>query len=514
MGMIMLKYCLAQRSKMKAAEVTLVSGLVTSVSALCWSSFGTSIGAALVLVAFLISAVRGELLKPKNTLIFWGLVGGFVWGILGLIWTQNLPEGLATLQVKLPLLIFPLALFTVNWESGKWGKVILKFFILSSFMAALAGIIWGYYHAFNGGEIHPKIWSPFISHIRMGVILAVGWGILLLNKKSLYAIIYGAVALLSIWHTASVTGILMLAITCVYFFISIVKTKYRRRSILLSCITSLVGLFAFVFYITPTTPYSLTTLPSHTPWGSPYEHNLEKHLEENGYKVWNFIAIDEMRHEWNLRSEVPFDSLDGNGHTISTTAIRYLTSMNLPKNGLNIKNLSEKAMRNIEAGHTSIRMETLSGLSLRLDVLRFEVGNYLDGGNPSGNSVTQRFEFMKTGVFIVKSKGLSTLLFGVGTGDLPDSYEKAYLESNSLLDKAYWKRTHNQYLAWWVGLGLIGLVFWLITLYASLLLTTDVSRLSWLLLVICCLAEDTLETQAGVTFAVLILTVFIPNQRK
>jgi hypothetical protein len=46
------------------------------------------------------------------------------------------------------------------------------------------------------------------------------------------------------------------------------------------------------------------------------------------------------------------------------------------------------------------------------------------------------------------------------------------------------------------------------------LLTTDVSRLSWLLLVICCLAEDTLETQAGVTFAVLILTVFIPNQRK
>ena len=499
---------------MKAAETTLVSGLVISVSALCWSPFGTSVGAVLVLAAFLIAAVRGELQKPKNTLLFWGLVGGFVWGITGLIWTENLPEGLASLQIKLPLLIFPLALFTMKWDSDRWGKVILKFFILSSFMAALAGIIWGYYHAFNGGEVHPKIWSPFISHIRMGLILAVGWGILLLKKEYRYAIIYGAVAFLSIWHTASVTGVLMLAITCVYFFISIVKTKYSRRSILLACITSFVGVLVYIFFSMPTTSKCLDVLPSHTPWGSIYEHNYDKHLTENGYKVWNFLAIDEMRPEWNLRSEVPFDSLDRNGHTISTTAIRYLTSMNLSKNGLNVKNLSETAIRNIEDGHTSIRMETHNGLSLRLDVLRFEVGNYLDGGNPSGNSVTQRFEFMKTGVFILKSKGLSTLLFGVGTGDLPDAYEKAYLESNSRLDKTYWKRTHNQYLTWWVGLGLIGLVFWLITLCASFLLTNDVSRLSWLILVICCLAEDTLETQAGVTFAVLILTVFIPNQRK
>jgi len=499
---------------MKLAEITLVSGLVISVSALCWSAFGTSVGAGLLLLAFLISAVRGELHKPSNKLLFWGLVGGFIWGVAGLIWTQNIPEGLATLQIKLPLLIFPLALFTVEWDSGKWGKVILKFFIVSSFMAALAGIIWGNYHAFNGDELHPRIWSPFISHIRMGMILSVGWGLLLMNKEYRYSIIYGAAALLSIWHTASVTGILMFAITSVYFLISIVKTEYRRRSVLLACITSLVGLFAIAFYLTPITPYSLTTLHTHTPWGNFYEHNLEKNLEENGYKVWNFLAIDEMRPEWNLRSEVPFDSLDANGHAIATTAIRYLTSKNLPKNGFNIKNLSEKAIRNIEAGHTSIRMESHGGLSLRLDDIRFEIGNYLDGGNPSGSSVTQRFEFMKTGIYIVKSKGISTMLFGVGTGDLPDSYEVAYLESNSRLDRAYRKRTHNQYLAWCVGLGLVGLVFWLLSLYSSLLLSTNISRLSWLILAISCLSEDTLETQAGVTFAVLILAVFIPNQRK
>ena len=508
-----LKYYLAQRSEMKPAELTLVTGLVISVSALCWSAFGTSVGAALVLSAFLISFVQGELHKPVNTLLFWGLVGGFMWGIIGLIWTENLPEGLAMLQIKLPLLIFPLALLTMKWDSNKWGKVILKFFIISSFMAAFAGLLWGYYHAFNGGELHPKIWSPFISHIRMGMILSVGWGLLLLNKKYRYSIIYGIFAFLSIWHTASVTGVLMLAITCVFFFISIFHTEYKRRSIIIACITSFVGLVAFVFYLTPSTTCSSKTLPSHTPWGNIYEHNPDKHLEENGYKVWNFLAVNEMRPEWNLRSKMPFDSLDRNGHTLSTTAIRYLTSKNLPKNGLTIRNLSEKSVRNIEAGHTTIRMETQSGLSLRMDVLKFEIGNYLDGGNPSGNSVTQRFEFMNTGVYILKSKGLSTMFFGVGTGDLPDAYKEAYLASNSILEKDYWKSGHNQYLAWWVGLGLVGLVLWLITLYAGFALSGSVSRLSWLILVISCLAEDTLETQAGVTFAVLILTVFIPNQK-
>jgi hypothetical protein len=105
------------------------------------------------------------------------------------------------------------------------------------------------------------------------------------------------------------------------------------------------------------------------------------------------------------------------------------------------------------------------------------------------------------------------MFFGVGTGDLPDAYKEAYLASNSILEKDYWKSGHNQYLAWWVGLGLVGLVLWLITLYAGFALSGSVSRLSWLILVISCLAEDTLETQAGVTFAVLILTVFIPNQK-
>ena len=162
----------------------------------------------------------------------------------------------------------------------------------------------------------------------------------------------------------------------------------------------------------------------------------------------------------------------------------------------------------VERGHTSIRIHSHSGLNLRIDALKFELGSFLDGGNPNGNSVTMRFEAFKTGVHILKNNGISGVLFGVGTGDLPDEFARAYIDSNSKLEEKFWKRTHNQYLAWWIGLGIIGFLLWIMSLYASWPFVSNFSRLAWWIIALSCLAEDTLETQAGVTFAALVLTVF------
>jgi hypothetical protein len=421
---------------------------------------------------------------------------------VGLLWTNNIIVGLAILKVMLPLLIFPLGLLSVSWDSSKWGPLAVKVFLLASFLAAIAGLVWGYYYSVSGGETHPRIWSPFISHIRMGLLLSVGWGILLLNRKYAYSLVYGIVALLSIWNTASVTGIAMLCFTALFCCISLVKSDLKTKTILISSLIAFTGLFALTYTIFPT-PFS-GELPTHTPWGNKYVHHPEKHLEENGNKVWNFLAIDEMSQEWNIKSKVPFDSLDANGYLIQTTLIRYLTSLDLPKNGENVKVLSKSDINNVEMGHTSIKNS--SGLMLRIDVLKFELGNFLDGGNPGGNSVTQRWEYMTTGFFILKSGGLSVLLFGVGTGDLPDSFESAFVETSSRLDKVFRQEAHNQYLSWWVRSGLIGLVLWLIVLYSSWPKISSIARLSWLIMVLSCFTEDTLETQAGVTFAALVLT--------
>ena len=476
----------------------LVSGLFITLASLPFSQFGTSAGAVLIALSFVIAAVKRDLHKPKST-IFTALTALFIWTVLGLFWTENFSEGLATINIKLPLFIFPLALFTVNWDSNRWKRPLATTFLTSTFMAALYGLANGYLISDN---IEIRTWSPFISHIRMGLMLSLGLGILLLEKKYLLSLIYGGVAILSIWHTQSVTGLLMLGFVTFYAVATRLFPRFRTLAIGIASF----GLICFILsslYLYSTTVYS-EHLDQTTPWGNSYVHHPSKHLKENGYKVWNHLCEEEVQIEWNKRSECKYYSTDKNGFTVRDRVVRYMTSLGVPKNGEEVQKLSDQDIKNIENGHTSIRMSTHTGMSLRLDALKFELGNYFDGGDPSGNSVTMRIEAFKTGLHIVSSN----LFLGVGTGDLPDEFGKAYVETGSKLKPKFWKRTHNQYLAWWIALGVVGFVVWIFVLASSFSFTSDIGRMAWWVLSISCLAEDTLETQAGVTFAALILTLF------
>lgn len=436
------------------------------------------------------------------------MVGLFAWHIVGLLWTDNIPEGLATLQIKLPLFIVPMSLLTVKWNSKLWIERILQVFVISIFFAASAGLFIGFYKTQSGVSLQPSQWSPFISHIRMGILLALGWGGILVYKSDKYhflILIYAIVAGVYVWQTQSVTGAGMLFITTVLSL----QNKWRFSVVTVSIVSG----FWLMWTIIPGPP--LTSLPSHTTWGAPYTHHMDRVLEENGNKVWSYLAWDEMRPEWNSRSEIDFDSKDLKGQDIQYTLMRYLTSMGEPKDGLAVKNLRLKDVLAIESGNTSINQEISSGLSLRLDELRFEVGNFMDGGNPSGNSVTQRWEYFKVGLYIAKEN----LLLGVGTGDLPDAFHRAYAELDTRLFPQFRHRTHNQFLAWLIAGGIIGLLLFVLTFIFSWqrdlsTKTNKTGRIAWWVVVISCLAEDTFETQAGITFAVIAIVLFSLYDRR
>ena len=479
----------------------LVSGLFITLACLPFSQFGTSLGAVLVALSFITAVIKRKALISKHPL-FAALIALFAWTVLGLVWTANIEEGLETINIKLPLLIFPLALFTVKWDSKRWLKTLAVTYIIATFSSAIVGLINGY---FISNIPNIKAWSPFISHIRMGLMLALGLGILLLNKRLLAASIYGAIALLSIWNTQSVTGLLMIGF--VIFFAGLTRFYPRRRTLVIGITSmSIICLILTSFYLFKNQTYS-EHLELTTPWGNEYVHNPNKHLKENGFKVWNHLCEEEVQVEWNKRSQFKYYSKDKNGFTVRDRVIRYMSSLGVHKNGEEVRRLNVQDIKNIESGHTSIRMSTHSGMNLRLDALKFELGNYLDNGDPNGNSVTMRLEAFRTGLYIVKSN----FFLGVGTGDLPDAFHQAYVETGSKLKPKFWKRTHNQYLAWWIALGIIGTSIWLVVLATSFQFNSEIARMAWWILAISCLAEDTLETQAGVTFAALILTLFVSS---
>ena len=101
-------------------EKILVSGLLITLASLPWSPFGTSFGVGVIALAWIVSAFHRSLIAPTNKLLTGAMVGLFVWHIIGLLWTENLSEGLMELQIKLPILIVTVALMTIRWNPKIW----------------------------------------------------------------------------------------------------------------------------------------------------------------------------------------------------------------------------------------------------------------------------------------------------------------------------------------------------------------------------------------------------------
>ena len=124
----------------------------------------------------------------------------------------------------------------------------------------------------------------------------------------------------------------------------------------------------------------------------------------------------------------------------------------------------------------------------------------MKGGNPSGHSVVQRLEFWKAALQIIKENPL----LGVGTGDVKNAFEDQYTKMNSPLAKEWRLRSPNQFLAITVAFGFIGLILFLITLIFPLIADKNFNTYLYLMFFVIgflsMISEDTLETQAGVTF--------------
>jgi len=107
----------------------------------------------------------------------------------------------------------------------------------------------------------------------------------------------------------------------------------------------------------------------------------------------------------------------------------------------------------------------------------------------------------------------NNLLIGVGTGDIAKSFDEQYEKSNSLLKKENRLRSHNQYLSIAVTFGVIGLLWFLFTLFYpayKMKMYSDILYLSFFFIaVFSFFTEDTLETQAGVTFYAFLNSLFL-----
>ena len=457
--------------------------------------------------------------KNKPALIICSL---FLLHLLVLIYTTDFEYAMKDIRIKMPLFILPIILSTSKPLSKKAIDAILQFFVAAIILGTIIStlILTGFIHR---ELVDIRSVSVFISHIRFALLICIAMFIsgyfFYKQLKPIYKIIWVVIPLWLISFlviTESITGLVAFcfAILIITLF-SIIASPKRRVKYSGFAIVTLIGITIFYFAnqinkgIPEPEKLDFSKLELTTSRGNAYQHVLTGQLTENGHYIWVYFCNQELEESWNQRSNLKFLENDLKGNPLNYTLVRFLASKGLRKDADAVESLSDDEVKAIERGVVNVNYQNISSLKRRLHEIAWELDMYKITGDPSGHSLTQRFEFWKTAIGIIKDN----VVFGVGAGDIKTAFEQQYDKMNSPLAKESRLRSHNQYLSITVAFGVVGLIWFLITLIYPMVLmgkTFDYLYISFLLIaIISFLTEDTLESQAGVTFYAFFNSFFL-----
>lgn len=493
-------------------ELLFFISLMILVASLPVSRFGLSVGQFSILTIWIIDGRFKEKLRSlwanKPALV---LISFYMMHVLGLIYTVDYDWALKDLRVKLPLLFLPVVFATFKPLSKERTNILLLVFISSVLVASLISLwIYLFKDVSNFREL-----SPFISHIRLSlnVCLAIFFGanfafFVYARKTALSIFITLAIAwfFLFLIMIESITGIVII-IAGFYSMIIVSVFRFKHRVLKLLSIAAVIALPIFlVTYLSTTVnqflkPHknNLANLEEFTPYGQPYMHDTVHQPVENGSYVGLYVCDSELRSSWNQVSDLDYDGLDELGQPLKNTLVRYLNSKDLRKDSDGLKKLSNDDIRNIEKGIANVYYTNPFSLNSRIYKLLWEYQVSRLHGNPGGHSITQRLEFWRVSIAIIKDH----FILGVGTGDIKEAYAVQYDRMNSQLEMRFRHRAHNQFLAISVSFGIAGLLWFLISLVYPGVKTGKLFKyryfVFWITLILSMLVEDTLETQMGAT---------------
>ncbi len=244
--------------------------------------------------------------------------------------------------------------------------------------------------------------------------------------------------------------------------------------------------------------------------GNPYSFDFSSREKENGHWVNLYVCEEEMRQEWNKISRIKYDETDGGGYTCSSTLIRYLTGKGLRKDSVGISQLTPADIRAIEKGIANpIYVGRSFSLYPRIYETIWELDRYSRSGNPNDQSFSQRIEFVKASLLLIKKNPW----FGIGTGNWKINYAEAYREMNSQLTADNQGPSHNQYLNYLVKFGITGFLYIMAALLIPVFREGHRRNLTfWFFLVSIGFAnfgDANLETHMGLSFFCFFYALFL-----
>jgi hypothetical protein len=495
--------------RMQAKTVSLMyfSGLVLLCIGLPLSKFLMSVSQFVLLASWLLESGY----KKKFQIFFQNkialcLVGLFVLHVAGLLYSTDLKAGWNDIRIKLPLLVLPFIISTSPPLSLQRFNLLMGIFVGAVLISTGCSIVVlrGYTH-FVVNDIRDI--SIFISHIRFSLLICLALFTLLYAlyeyKSSLTLLMKSTLVLLCLWFVLflfileSVTGILLFFIIG-WLLLGFLAFKQNKPSVKLGILLLLIALPLSIYWLVQKSVKDFETvnyvdtehLERTTVLGNLYEHHLDNFDLENGNRLYLYLCPKEMEVAWNKRSLLKFRGKDLRNQDLNGTIIRFLTSKNLRKDASGINSLSDSEMHSIEKGIANVNYQDVSNFRSRMHQILYEYAILKKNGNPSGHSVTQRFEFWKAGIAIIREH----ILTGVGTGDIEAALEDQYQKMQSPLEQRWRLHAHNQYLSIFMAFGILGFVYFLFSLFFPFFRRIH---------------PPDLETQAGATFFAFFNALFL-----
>ncbi|MEP7169848.1 MAG: O-antigen ligase family protein [Bacteroidota bacterium] len=503
----------------KISETLYLFGLCLLVAAMPLSVFMMSISQFALIGSWLISgniinkiksAFNNPVVAVLALVYFMHLVGGF--------YSTDYNYYFNDVRIKLPLLILPVLIYTSPKISQQWFERILSIFVLAVLLSTLIsmGVL---YHIIPLRKQLNDIRdiSVFVSHIRLSLFICLSIFItcFFIQKhfqtynflKNILLILLIVWFLIFLFILEAMTGVSILIIVSLFLAVYFI---YKQKKFLLkvsgTVIVLIIPLLIFGYLkheakkIYRAQKVEYNQLDMKTLNGNDYEHYIFRTEEENGNLMWIYICPKELSSAWNQRSKLSYEGHDLRENELKFTLIRFLTSKGLRKDSVGVYALNDNEIHAVENGIANVNYQNMGNMNMRLHRTIMEYYSYKNAGNPSGNSVLQRMEYWKAGWNIF----LQNFWMGVGTGDVQKAFDNEYERGKSRLSKEYRHRAHNQFLTFAVTFGVFGFLFFMFSLFYPIFKlkkhTDYFYAIFFIIAFISMFTEDTLETQAGVTF--------------
>jgi len=443
-------------------------------------------------------------------LCFWSL------HIIGLLWTSDFNYAINDIRIKITLLLIPLILTIKPVRSEKSIQLILSFFVATLIVTSLFNIASFLNWVGNKSYTDIRELSQFGSHIRYGILIAIGAGITLYYLWRLENRRKWLLLPVFIWfcyytyYSQIISGLIALVVIIFTFILFLTFKKSKVFGMLTGSIAVILLIIPLYFLFSKEkneTKLDYKTIEDYTPYGNLYSHYLDESTFENGKPVFAYVCEEELKEGWQKVSKMNYDSLDRKGQPLRFTLMRYMTSKNLRKDGKDFLKLTPEDIRHVENGIAMVE-ETNPGLMARLNGIKFQIHHSVD---PNGHSLLQRIEYWKTGWQIIRSNWL----LGVGTGDVQNAFNLQYQKMKSPLFEKNRLRAHNSYLTSWITFGIFGFIIFIFLNFSFLFVQIKRKNfigIMFIAVAMCTfLIEDTLETQMGVTFFAFFYGLFSPK---